>query len=100
MLYIRENLGSLEKAKEYNQKIYDWRVEALNKNYHPGCVGARACENCFHVISDSMCLCAGFPLICPQCGNKTEPFESQYVPAFDFTNLIVGGYNDKEDYSI
>ena len=31
---------------------------------------------------------------------KIKSIEFQYVPAFDFTNFIVGGYNDKEDYSI
>lgn len=94
MLYIRENLGSKQAAQEYNKKASDGEIK------WQGCIGSLACENCFHVISDSICLCAGFPLICPQCGNKTEPFKFQYVPTFDFTNFIVGGYNDKEDYSI
>lgn len=95
MLYIRENLGTLEKAKAYNKKITDYRVEAINKNYHPGCVGSRACENCFHVISDSICMCMGMPT-CPNCG-FTEPRLKIEIPK---GRLIFDFEYENQDYSI
>lgn len=57
---VGENLGSLEKAKEYNKKISDVRSE-----YHC-CISSLACVNCFHVIHDSACCCVGLG-ICPNC---------------------------------
>lgn len=63
MRYIRENLGSLEAAKEYNKSKYHFG----ESNIPRGCISSLACEHCYHVISDSICLCAGFPLICPNC---------------------------------
>ncbi len=69
MLSIQENLKTKEAAEEYNQKIYKWRCEASVKGIHPGCVGALACTNCYHVISDSVCLCIGV-FDCPNCGTK------------------------------
>ncbi len=69
MLSIRENLGSSEAAEAYNKRIYDWRCDAAQKQGggSPGCIGALACVHCYHVISDSICLCIGV-FTCPKCG--------------------------------
>ncbi len=58
---VRENLGSLEAAKKYNYQ----RIE-LNLKFG-GCRSSAACLNCFHVIFNSICLCAGVG-VCPNCG--------------------------------
>jgi hypothetical protein len=69
MLSVREDLKTREAADAYNKRISDWRCEAHRKNVHPGCVGAMACIHCYHVISDSICLCAG-SFVCPKCGKQ------------------------------
>lgn len=68
-LSIREDLGSREAAEAYNRKIYDYRCEISAKGWHPGCVSALACVHCYHVISDSICLCIGV-FTCPKCGKQ------------------------------
>ncbi len=67
MLSIREDLKTREAADAYNKKIHDYRCDAITKHYHPGCVGSLACIHCYHVISDSTCLCIGI-FTCPKCG--------------------------------
>lgn len=67
MLSIREDLKTAEAAKAYNRRISDYRCEAMAKSYHTGCISALACEHCYHVISDSICLCVGV-FTCPKCG--------------------------------
>jgi hypothetical protein len=88
MLHIVQNLGSLEEAQKFNKKVYDHRMEAINKNYHPGCIGSLACISCYHVISDSICLCAGV-FVCPKCGvsNGTalEFIPTIFTPENDFS---------------
>jgi hypothetical protein len=63
MLYIGENLGSLNAAIEYNKSKYT----PLMKDIPRGCLSSLACEHCYHVIHDSICMCAGFPKVCPNC---------------------------------
>jgi hypothetical protein len=63
MLYVHENLGSLQAAKDYNKSKYSYTVEGVPR----GCISSLACEHCYHVISDSICMCAGFPKVCPNC---------------------------------
>ncbi len=66
MLSIDKNLGSREAALEFNNRVYDCLRD------FGGCVDSLACENCFHVISDSTCLCGGFSE-CPNCHYKVIP---------------------------
>lgn len=42
--------------------------ERLNGKWQ-GCVGSRICENCSHIISDSVCLCIGI-FTCPNCQHE------------------------------
>lgn len=69
MLYIKEDLRTKEAAEAYNKKIYDYRANAVG---HPGCISSLACLNCYHVISDSVCLCIG-TFTCPKCGKENMP---------------------------
>ena len=85
MLEIRENLTSEEAAKAYNQRIYNFRQEAREKSHHPGCISALACEYCYHVISDCVCLCAG-TFVCPNC-NKINGKPTTYIPANNPLNI-------------
>lgn len=75
-LSIRQNLGSAEAAAAYNQRIYDYRSDFALKGGRgsPGCISALACPHCYHVISDSICLCVGY-FVCPNCGkeNRSKP---------------------------
>lgn len=63
MLSIGKQLKSKEEALEFNRKIYEFRA---NTKGHPGCIGNLACENCFRVVSDLICLCVGI-FTCPNC---------------------------------
>lgn len=69
MLSIRQNLETREAAVAFNKRIYDYRCDYVAKGGpgSPGCIGELACEHCFHVISDSICLCVGV-FTCPKCG--------------------------------
>lgn len=69
MLSIRQDLKTREAADAFNKRIYDWRCEAAQTGAHPGCIGELACVHCYHVISDSICLCIG-TFTCPKCGEQ------------------------------
>jgi hypothetical protein len=84
--YIAENLGSLEKAKEYNKKAY--ACKAKYSKYGGACISSLACENCFYVISSS-CACLGIGK-CVNCG-----FESENMFKFILQSDII-----TDDYSI
>lgn len=53
----------------------------MQKGWHPGCVSERACTHCYHVISDSICLCVNH-FICPKCGGENGT-KIQYIPAIN-----------------
>ncbi len=88
MLSIRENLGTEEAAKAYNQRIYDYRCAAVG---HPGCIRALACVHCYRLISDSVCLCIGC-FTCPNCG-KENGTRITYTPATanQWSNVFLTG---------
>ncbi len=72
MLYVGKNLGSKEAAEEYNSKVY-----ALRQQWR-GCISSQACPQCFHIITDSICLCAGL-WDCPNCGYKRPKPEYEEI---------------------
>ena len=93
MRYVRESLGSLEAAQDYN---------SVRRHHRGGCIDSLACLKCYHVIGDSICLCAGIG-VCPNCGYE-EPkpkFTTVPIKEFNWSELF---YNNKttisEDYSI
>lgn len=95
MLFIRQNLGSLEAAKAFNRKIYDYRCSVVG---HPGCIGELACTGCYHVISDSICLCVGV-FTCPKCG-ASNGTPLTYIPTTQspiFLSNILTGVNRAEE---
>ncbi len=63
-LSIRQNLGSREAADAFNQRVYESKATPYS-----GCIGELACVHCYHVISDSICLCIG-RFTCPKCGKE------------------------------
>ena len=97
MLFIRQNLGSLEKTKEYNQKIGQYRCASLTRGINVGCIDSLACVYCYHVISDSICLCSGM-FTCPNCGKSNGKLPSTIANNSIITNLISSV--DTEEYSI
>lgn len=78
MLYVVKNLETEEAAKAFNRRIIDSRCATIGKNQHLGCVGERACIHCYHIISDSICLCGGY-FICPKC-NKENGVKASFIP--------------------
>lgn len=63
MLYDR-GLQTPEQIRDY----YKWQSKLGTPGHErSGCISARLCENCFHLISDSICLCIPY-FICPNCG--------------------------------
>ena len=68
-----------------------------------GCVSSRICENCKHLISDSICLCIGI-FTCPNCNFRNgAKFEEQidklknspFTPIVPANQTLV--YNDYLD---
>ncbi len=52
----------IQKRKRHDQIRYDEMLNGVSR----GCVGTRICENCNHLISDSICLCSPI-FTCPNC---------------------------------
>ncbi len=77
------------------------RFEAVQeyRKHHTTCVGFRICENCKHVISDSICLCIGI-FTCPNCnfenGSKIksmmETARENNIRGFRADSLIIDDY--------
>lgn len=65
---IYSNCGKTDDAIAYNDRIAQSRSETILKGYSPGCVGARACENC-GTINGGTCMCIGI-FTCCECGFK------------------------------
>jgi hypothetical protein len=63
---IYYNSGHTDNPKEYNAKIWDWRVKNLEQSV--GCVGQLACEEC-GTINSGTCLCAGV-FTCLKCNTE------------------------------
>lgn len=68
MLYDR-GLQTPEQIKKYHEYMDIRGKSILNGTFATACVGERLCENCNHLISDSICLCVGV-FTCPNCGFK------------------------------
>lgn len=100
MLSIRQNLKTREAADAFNQRIHDHRCESVRMGMHPGCIGELACIHCYHVISDSICLCIGV-FVCPKCeGQNGTPIRFKTDPVVQGQFVWVpAGYPDV-DYSI
>ena len=90
MLYKSGQLKSKEEVDKYRSDLFKRRCEAGAQ--YCGCIGTLPCKNCFSLISDSICLCAGY-FICPECGfengkiNYYEP--NNYDKTIDLSNLII-----------
>lgn len=98
MLFLGKKLESKEAAAEYNKKIYQDRE--VGGQYQRGCIGSLACENCFYIVSDQVCLCAGF-FICPNCGvehGKKIQFISTTLTPVPITNYFPN-LHPKEKFS-
>jgi hypothetical protein len=65
MLSKTGQLKSKEEAIEYNQKIWKFRAEST----YTACISTLACEHCYALISDSICLCIG-NFTCPNCDKE------------------------------
>lgn len=104
MLHVKENLGSKEAAINFNNKISSSRS---GSQIH-FCLKEVACEDCFHVISDSVCMCLGGLVKCPNCGNEKQKNEFPnvskdklvtFLPLVDIlkgsraNNLIINDYS-------
>ena len=60
---------------------------------HHGCISSRICVKCHHLISDSICLCAGF-FECPNCGHENgipayKMFPTGHFLSFNFNSLEI-----------
>lgn len=85
MLYIREDLGSLEAARKYNRDLYNYRIGMVSKGWSAGCIGSLACEGCYHVIADSVCLCSCY-FKCPKCGKENSQ-PNHFIPGWDYDSV-------------
>lgn len=57
-MQIGKKLKSKKQTLEYNEnKIFN----------RAGCIDSLACVNCFYIISNTTCICAGIG-VCPNCG--------------------------------
>lgn len=87
MLYDK-GLATPEQIKQYKEYRHD---------FANGCISSLLCENCNHIISDSICLCACY-FVCPNCKtengiklrtavtiaeNSMKPYNGYYTIAFD-----------------
>ncbi len=85
MLYDR-GLQTLEQIKEHREGL-----KKRGSGSHHGCISSLICDNCNHLISDSICLCIGI-FTCPNCGfrngKELEKImeESRKLPSIKFAN--------------
>jgi hypothetical protein len=77
MIYKSGQFKSLEEAKEYNRKVY----EPILKGESCGCIATLACEHCFALITDSICLCVSV-FYCPECGKRNGKTTNEMIKEF------------------
>ncbi len=102
MLSIQEDLKTAEAAEAYNSSARRGLLER-----HSGCIDSLACVHCYHVISDSICLCAG-SFDCPKCGGqngfRSKGFklteQGKVITMEDWVKTIPFYQPAVEDYSI
>lgn len=75
--------GETENPKDYNQKIAEFRGNAIAEGFSCGCVSTRACEGCKSLITDSICLCIP-SFICPECGFDNGEEYREIMSKFKF----------------
>src|SRR5690242_6607171 len=64
-----KGLQTAEQIKAHEEFFQDFLT---NKQ---GCIGARICKGCNHLIQDSLCLCSGF-FKCPNCGHENGGYST------------------------
>lgn len=79
-----------EQIKEYNKPI------DFTKQWG-GCISTRLCQNCNHLISDSICLCLGI-FTCPNCKFENGKELKSAISAFENLLPTVDGYKVFYDY--
>ena len=67
MRTVGKKLASREEAIAYNSALFESQAK------WGGCTASRACPECLHVISDSICCCMGLGT-CDNCGHKDPKF--------------------------
>ena len=81
MLYDR-GLQTAEQIREHKKEL-SRRFNSLDPNRYisGGHIGSLICDGCNHLISDSICLCAGV-FTCPNCGFENGKLIKQSIENF------------------
>jgi hypothetical protein len=74
MLYKSGQLGSKKEAIAFNSAIAERRAKSTGTH----CISTMACEECFALVSDSICLCIG-SFTCPACKKPHIQFTSTKI---------------------
>lgn len=80
--------------KDLTEAIH-YNTETMFARRDGNCVSTLACEKCFALITDSICLCAGLDE-CPECKpiNKSEVVKKLKKIQEEMNNYHVGMYSD------
>lgn len=94
-----KDLGVLDEdsLKSYKQ-LLNYRKNSILSGQSFGCISSLVCDGCNHLISDGICLCAGY-FVCPNCGTengaKLECFSSPKALAVCHSKHLVNYCNSK-----